>query len=184
MLQIKTVRLDELHNDPANVRLHDKRNLQSIIASLKEFGQVEPLVVQQGTRKVIGGNGRLEAMRELGWQECGIVEFELDHLKATALGITLNRTAELASWDDDALIKQLKALEEEGYSIEAAGFDQKEFDALCKKADKEDDEDKEPEGEDYQSKFDIVVECKSENEQQELFEELSGRGLKCRVLTL
>jgi hypothetical protein len=129
-LAIRRVRLDDLHQDAANVRLHDRRNLDSIIASLKQFGQVEPLVVQRGTNKVIGGNGRLAAMREIGTVEADVVEVDADNLTATALGIALNRTASLAAWDDEALAATLRALQEEGFPTEAAGFDDAELDAL------------------------------------------------------
>src|SRR5436189_89392 len=91
--------------DPSNARLHPDPNLDAIAASLQRFGQAEPLVVQVGTRRVIAGNGRLVAMRKLGWTECDIVELEVDDLKATALGIALNRTAELAEWDEPVLAK-------------------------------------------------------------------------------
>ncbi len=66
-LTIQRVPLDSLHLDPANARAHDTRNLAAIEASLARFGQAEPLVVQAGTRRVIGGNGRLVAMGKLGW---------------------------------------------------------------------------------------------------------------------
>lgn len=68
-LEIRRVPLDELHQDPSNARLHDARNLDSICASLQRFGQAEPLVVQRGSGRVVGGNGRLEAMKSLGWTE-------------------------------------------------------------------------------------------------------------------
>ena len=42
---------------------------------------------QKGTRRVIGGNGRLVAMRELGWRECDVVELDLDDLTASSRAI-------------------------------------------------------------------------------------------------
>ena len=95
-LKIRRVKITELHADPANARTHGERNLRAIEDSLKSFGQVEPLVVQKSTGKVIGGNGRLEVMRRAGIEECDVVEVDVDDAKATALGIALNRTAELA----------------------------------------------------------------------------------------
>ena len=56
----------ELVPDPANPRLHGRVNLDTIAASLRRFGQAEPLVVQKGTLRVIAGHGRLAAMRALG----------------------------------------------------------------------------------------------------------------------
>lgn len=101
------VKLSELHEDPANARLHPDENLADIRASLKEFGQVEPLVILKSTGKIIGGNGRYKVMRELGWNECDVAYVEMDNAKATALGIALNRAGERATWDKDALDKLL-----------------------------------------------------------------------------
>jgi hypothetical protein len=78
------VPLTELHADPANARLHGERNMEAITASLQRFGLAEPLLVQRSTGRVIGGNGRLVAMRALGWTECDIVEVDLDDTQATA----------------------------------------------------------------------------------------------------
>ncbi len=128
-IQTGCVPLTSLHLDPANARLHGTRNLGSIVASLQRFGQAEPLVVQAGTGRVIGGNGRLEAMKTLGWTECDVVELHCDDLTATALGIALNRTAELAEWDDSVLAGLLEELRTED-AIDGVGFSTEDIDAL------------------------------------------------------
>ncbi|MCP4592832.1 MAG: ParB N-terminal domain-containing protein [bacterium] len=110
-MKLQRTKLSDLHPDPANARRHDQRNLTAIAASLKEFGQVEPLVVQKGTGKVIGGNGRLTALLADGVEHADVVELDIDDTRAAALGIALNRTAELANWDDDALATTLAALQ-------------------------------------------------------------------------
>ena len=96
-LTIRRVPVASLHLDPANARAHPERNMEAIQASLARFGQVEPLVVQQGTGRVLGGFGRLAAMRAMGWSEVDIVEFDLQSIDAAALRIALNRTADLAA---------------------------------------------------------------------------------------
>lgn len=122
-LVISRVPLDALHLDPANARTHGDRNLDSIRASLATFGQVEPLVVHAATKRVIGGNGRLTAMRALGWTHADVVELDLTETQATALGIALNRTAELAEWDLPSLGALLQSLPD----LDGVGFDAKEL---------------------------------------------------------
>ncbi|MFY9344092.1 MAG: DNA modification methylase [Planctomycetota bacterium] len=129
VLNIRTVPLDSLHLDPSNVRTHDTRNLDAISASLKRFGQAEPLVVQRQTGRVIGGNGRLQAMKQLGWTDCEVVELDLDDLQATSLSIALNRTGELAGWDEPALVQLLEQLRRED-GLEGVGFTTDDIDAL------------------------------------------------------
>ena len=125
-LTIRRVPLTELHADPANARTHGERNIEEIRASLARFGQVEPLVVQRSRSRVIGGNGRLVAMRALGWTHADVVELDVDDVAATSLGIALNRTAELAEWDLPVLSRLLQSLEVEG-ALDGVGFDEKEI---------------------------------------------------------
>ena len=62
-LEVRRVPIDTLALDPANARSHGDENMAAIVGSLQRFEQVEPLVVQAGTGRVIGGNGRLVAMK-------------------------------------------------------------------------------------------------------------------------
>lgn len=151
---VRMARLDELHADPANVNTHDELNLRTIRDSLKEFGVVEPLVVQKGTGKVIGGNGRLQVMRDLGITEVPVYEFEGGDVRATALGIALNRTAKTSTFDDEALATTLRALQSEDFPLEAAGYTDDELDALLNGLADEIVPDFGPAGEDEQGRLD------------------------------
>lgn len=119
-MQVERVPIDLLTEDPRNARKHDARNLDAIKASLTRFGQVEPLVVRADTGVVVGGNGRLAAMRSLGWTEVDAVGVELDDVGAAALGIALNRTAELATWDQPMLAELLSDIAGAGVDIQEA----------------------------------------------------------------
>jgi DNA modification methylase len=128
-LGVVRVPIDSLVPDPANARQHGDENLDAIVASLRRFGQAEPLIVQKGTNRVIAGNGRLVAMRKLGWPEADVAFLDINSLDATALGIALNRTAELASWNSDTLAKLLQELRTEN-SLDGVGFDTGQIDEL------------------------------------------------------
>jgi len=128
-LRVVRVPLARLQLDPANARLHGATNLQAIQASLKRFGQAEPLIVQAGSWRVIAGHGRLAAMRALGWTECDVVELDVSGTDAAALGIALNRTAELAEWDDGALARILEQLRAED-ALDGVGYSPTDLDAL------------------------------------------------------
>ena len=121
-MQIESAPIDSLFPDPANVRKHSNRNLDSIKASLLTFGQQKPIVVNsEGV--VIAGNGTFMSARELGWQSINIVRTTLKGAEATAFAIADNRTAELAQWDDAALSEVLSALSIEDEDLaEATGF--------------------------------------------------------------
>ena len=130
MLQIETIEVSELVSDPANVRKHDNRNLEAIKGSLLRFGQQKPIVIN-AKGVVIAGNGTLNAARSLGWSQIDIVRTELKGSESAAFAIADNRTAELAEWDQDALIDTLSALANDDETlIEAAGFNHEELETM------------------------------------------------------
>jgi len=126
-MEIKEVPLDQLKPDPANARKHSDRNIEEIIRSLKEFGQHAPLVVQKGTNRIIVGNGRYEAMQMLGWDKAYVVYVDDDNVTAVRRALADNRTAELAEWDDEALVELLSNL---GDNIDVPGWNERELSRL------------------------------------------------------
>jgi len=129
-MNIEPVKCSDLSEDPANARLHSDRNLESIKASLRRFGQQKPIVVDVNG-VVRAGNGTLAAARSLGWSEVDCVVTELEGAEATAYAIADNRTAELADWDKDVLATQLEALAEEDTDLLAAtGHEDSELTAM------------------------------------------------------
>lgn len=129
-LTLETVALSELVLDPHNARLHGQDNLASITGSLQVFGQREPIIVRRADNTIIGGNGRVEAMRRLGWSTCSVAYIDCTDAEATALGLALNRTAETASWDTDQLESLLSEVKEAGFSTDSFGFSQEQVDKL------------------------------------------------------
>lgn len=119
---IEMVELDRIKPDPANVRLHDDYNLQTIEESLKEFDQHAPLVVQRSTGRIIIGNGRYEAMMRLGWKTALVHWVDDDDTKALRRAIVDNRSGELASWDEEALNEILGNFEFDG-ELDIPGFE-------------------------------------------------------------
>ena len=107
-MQIETMLLELLSEDPDNAREHPEENMASIRASLERFGQRAPLVVRDGV--VVAGNGRLRAMRELGWTEAAVTSADdLNYEEAKAFALVDNRSSELAQWDDVKLMDGLRA---------------------------------------------------------------------------
>jgi hypothetical protein len=130
LMKYEKVKVTDLSNDPANARKHGEKNIATIVASLRRFGQQKPIVVDS-SGVVRAGNGTLEAARQLGWDTIQIVRTELTSSDAIAYAIADNRTSELAEWDDDILAAQLQGLlTEDEELLDAAGFDEDELAAL------------------------------------------------------
>lgn len=122
-MHITKIALDKLQQDGNNARKHSERNLNAIKESLGRFGQRKPIVVRG--RKILAGNGTLEAARQLGWTEIEIIQVpeEWDEETAKAYALADNRTAELAEWNESELAKQLLELEKADWDIQALGFE-------------------------------------------------------------
>lgn len=117
------VPVESLVLDPENARLHPEENLDAIARSLVEFGQDQPLVVRETDRKVIKGNGRLEAARRLGWSHLAAVVVPDSHAKAVARALADNRSGELAVWDPEILARALELVHhDQDVSTDATGF--------------------------------------------------------------
>lgn len=125
-LQVESVSIDSLMEDPDNTRKHNERNIEAISTSLATFGQRRPLVVWQDT--VIAGNGTLRAAKNLGWTKIVVsrVPDSWSEHDARAYAIADNRTAELAEWDNSKLLEQLMQLPD----IQATGFTSTDLDDL------------------------------------------------------
>ncbi len=122
--------INELKPDPNNPRVHSKKHVRQIAASIEAFGFIVPVLVDR-EGKLIAGHGRLAACRSLGWSE--VPTLCLDHLtpaQARAFMIADNRLTEIASWDDRLLAEQLKDLSLIGldFDIEVTGFEMAEID--------------------------------------------------------
>lgn len=139
------VSISALAADPANARKHDKRNIEEIARSLREFGQHAPIVAQRSTRRVLVGNGRLEGMKALGWTEALVLWVDDDNVTAVRRALADNRVAELAEWDDAILQEILVGL---GDEANVPGWNDAELDVILSLGDdgtvKEDDPDLDP----------------------------------------
>ena len=126
-LRTVKVNIDSLRLDPDNARKHSDKNIDSIIGSLKRFGQRKPIVVT-GANIVIAGNGTLQAAKKLGWSQIVVsyVPADWSFEQARAYALADNRTAELGEWDNDKLAMQLIELDSVGWELNDVGFEKLE----------------------------------------------------------
>jgi len=106
-LEIKYVPIDAVKPWGRNPKKHNKK---AIVESLKRFKPTQPILVQKGTGLIIAGHGRLEAFKELGYQEVPIIELEMNDAEARAYALVDNQTVIAGGWDDDLLLSNLQEL--------------------------------------------------------------------------
>ena len=124
--------IGDLVFDPTNARTHDSKNLQAIQTSLERFGQRLPIVVQKQGNIIRSGNGRVTAMRAMGWTHVAAVVVDEADADAAAFALADNRSAELADWDWKQLSETLAQLEVDlpEFDLNGLGWDDTELEAL------------------------------------------------------
>lgn len=159
--------ITDLKPFPNNPRRATKEQKERLIISLKRFGMAEPVIINtDGT--VIGGNFRLTIYKEHKIKQvpCFVPHRALTDEEMQELNLRLNKNT--AEWDYDILSAFNEKL------LYEVGFDEVK-DIV--------DNDNEK---DIKLKFgwEVVIECESEVEQKQIYEECLEKGYKCRILTL
>src|SRR5262245_20628729 len=105
----------------ANPRNNDHA-VDAVANSIREFGFRQPIVVDvDGV--IIVGDTRYKAAEQLGLTEVPVhVASGLSPAQAKAYRLADNKTAQLASWDDDLLVKELLDLEQLEFDLDLTGF--------------------------------------------------------------
>lgn len=118
-MKIVDRKVSELNEAVYNPRKISEKQLNDLKNSIREFGFVEPVVVNKHkdrTDIVVGGHQRLKAAKELGMEIVPTFEVKLDEQLEKELNIRLNRNT--GDWDFDVLGSQFSAdeLSEWGFS--------------------------------------------------------------------
>ena len=125
-----------------NARTHNKEQILKLRSSLREFGFVNPVIIDR-EYNVLAGHGRIMAAKEEGIAEVPCVY--ADHLteaQKKAYILADNRMALDAGWDEELLSVEMQELQELGFNLSMTGFDEKELtDLLSVDADGEAKED-------------------------------------------
>jgi DNA modification methylase len=126
------------YKDPAqlrprgsNPRTHTPKQIKQIAASIKEFGFINPVLID-GSGGIIAGHGRVEAAKLLGMGDIPTVcAGHLTPAQVRAYVIADNRLAELAGWDRKLLALELQDLSVElDFDVAITGFETAEVDIL------------------------------------------------------
>jgi DNA modification methylase len=113
-----------------NARTHSDRQVRQLAASMREFGFVEPVLIDE-SKRIIAGHGRIAAAGLIGLTEVPtLLAGKLSEAQKRALVIAHNRLAELAGWDRELLKIELGELVEIDYRVEITGFATGEIDLM------------------------------------------------------
>ena len=118
----KRVSTESLIPYARNSRTHSDAQVTKIAASIKEFGFLNPVIID-GQSGIIAGHGRVLAAKKLGLLELPAIEAShLTDAQRRAYIIADNRLALDAGWDDELLRVEFEELTEAGFNLELTGF--------------------------------------------------------------
>lgn len=127
-MKLKTIYIDQkdLHLNDENVNVHSSKSIEKIAKSLKEFGFINPIVIDNDNI-VIAGNGRLEAARRLKIDKIPCIRAEhLTEAQLKAYAIADNRVAEESFFDMELLSAEIEGLQDL-IDTDSLGFDEDEL---------------------------------------------------------
>lgn len=110
-----------------NARTHNAQQITKLRSSLREFGFINPVIIDR-EYNVIAGHGRILAAKEEGIEEvpCVFVDY-LTPAQKKAYILADNRMAMDAGWDEELLRVEIEALQAESFDVGLTGFDEKDI---------------------------------------------------------
>jgi len=129
---MKLVPVDRLVPYANNARTHSPEQITKLRSSLREFGFINPVIIDHNN-SIIAGHGRIMAAKEEGIKEvpCVFVDHLTDAQKKAYI-LADNRMAMDAGWDEELLRIELEGLQAADFDLALTGFDDKELADLFK----------------------------------------------------
>lgn len=179
--ELRRVRAADLRPNPRNWRTHPERQRDALRGILAEIGYADALLARElpdGSLELVDGHLRAETTPE---QKVPVLVLDLSEQEAAKLLVLLDPLAGLAETDSDVLAQLVAEVETDNEAIERllhdlAGETEPTLD---------DDADNSPTGDvSVPDGYQVVVECRDEDQQRDVYERLTAEGLACRLLTL
>jgi hypothetical protein len=180
---IQLVSTNTLTKYEKNARIHSEDQITQLVASIREFGFTNPILID-GESGIIAGHGRLEAAKRLGLEKVPVVE--LTHLtpnQKRAYIIADNKLALNADWDEELLASEIAELSLEEFDIDLIGFSETEINKLLNETASIETESARSPSPNIEAQYIVAVQCKNENEMAQIFEELTERKFSCKLIT-
>ena len=168
--QIEKRNIDDLKGYEKNPRKFTDKGLKDLKKSLENCGDANIITINKDNT-VLGGHARLTVMKQLGYKEVDVKVPDrlLNDKECQEIVIRLNANT-AGEWDFEKLEADFDTEELEDWGLDV------DFNV----------EPTEPKdiSDELKESYEVVCECSSEAEQEELFNKLVNEGIKCRLLTL
>lgn len=114
------IKISELTPYENNARTHSNEQIEAICNSIKEFGFINPVIIDENNM-ILVGHGRIEAAKVLGIDEAPYRRIEnLTEDQKRAYILADNKLSDLGGWDEDLLAQELGEID---LDMSLFGFD-------------------------------------------------------------
>lgn len=176
--KLRNVDVDAVKPHPKNRRQGDVGAISESI-EINDFADV--VKIQESKMRIIGGEHTWRAAKSLGLKRLPMMLIDCDDDRAERLMRAYNRTADLASYDEQGLIDDMKKMLERTGTLAGTGFDTDALDELIG--------DLERAGQNLDGgaqmgdmEYRVLIECRSEQQQADLLARFEKEGLTCQAL--
>jgi hypothetical protein len=178
--ELRRVKADALRPNPRNWRSHPQRQRDVLCGVLAEIGYAGALLARElpdGSLELIDGHLRAETTPDM---EVPVLVLDLSEQEADKLLALHDPLAGMAEADREVLHDLAARIETENDAVRTL------LDGLWGGIENlpEEDVSAPPNAIALSEAFQVVVECRDEDEQRAVFDRLSGEGLKCKLLML
>ena len=120
-MKVIKVKISDLHPSEINIRMHPTRQIQEYIRSIKMFGQIRPIVIDENN-VIIAGNGLYTAMLQMEMESAECYQVKgMTKKQKEKLMLADNKVYELGAMDNKAFDQILKDLEDD---LDVPGWDE------------------------------------------------------------
>jgi hypothetical protein len=178
--ELRRVRAAELRPNPRNWRLHPPAQQEALRGVLAEVGYADALLARElpdGTLMLVDGHLRAETTPD---SIVPVLVLDVDEAEADKILLTHDPLAGMAIASEEQLHSLLADVRTENPAVREM------FEALAKEQQLRTAEYEvaKPSEVDIPACYQVVVECRDEDDQRSVFERMRAEGYRCRVLTL
>ena len=129
-MKIEEIDIDLIKPYKNNPREIPMESVQKVMNSIREFGNNQPIVVDNDNVIVVG-HTRWKALKQLGKAKAFVVKKDFPKGQAMAYRIMDNRSGEEAKWSNKLLASELNILKDENFDLQLTGFNLTELENLA-----------------------------------------------------
>ena len=127
---IEEVDIENIKPYKNNPREIPMESVQKVMNSIREFGNNQPIVVDNDNVIVVG-HTRWKALKQLGEKKAFIIKKNFTKNNAMAYRIMDNRSGEESKWDNKLVANELNILKDETFNLDLTGFNLTELENLA-----------------------------------------------------